>query len=61
MRDDDREEIVRKRLDVYHQQTEPLVNFYKSLEGDSAPAFVEVSGMGSLEAIREQLINSLTG
>ena len=51
-RDDDREETVRKRLAVYHEQTQPLVDFYKTLEG---PAHHSVAGVGSVEYITKQI------
>jgi adenylate kinase len=55
-RDDDREAIVRKRLDVYHAQTAPLVAYYRdwSATGDPrAPRYRKVDGMGSVDAIRQ--------
>lgn len=61
-RDDDKEETVRKRLAVYHEQTEPLVNFYKKLEKQSAtgqPSFQRVDGCGDMETIRERVMNAL--
>ncbi|MDO3385103.1 adenylate kinase [Gilvimarinus sp. SDUM040013] len=57
-REDDKEETVRKRLSVYHEQTKPLVEFYQSLKaekGDAAPSFTKVAGVGSVDSIREQL------
>jgi len=51
-RDDDLEETVRKRLAVYHEQTQPLVDFYKTLEG---PAHHSVAGVGSVEDITKQI------
>lgn len=57
-REDDKEETVRKRLEVYHEQTKPLVNFYKDLEssGNSkAPKYSRISGVGSIDDIRSQL------
>ena len=51
-RDDDREETVRKRLAVYHEQTQPLVDFYKTLEG---PAHHSIAGVGSVEDITKQI------
>src|SRR5574340_198593 len=54
-RDDDKEETVKKRLDVYHAQTEPLVAYYSSwaAAGDKrAPKYVKVSGIGKVEEIR---------
>ena len=58
-RDDDKEETVRKRLDVYHEQTEPLVEFYKHLpdqQGESAPNYHRIDGVGTVEAIKQQLL-----
>ena len=63
-RDDDREEIVRKRLDVYHAQTKPLVDFYAnwSAEGDGkAPRYARVPGVGSVEEIRDRVFSALAG
>ncbi|MEQ9465514.1 MAG: adenylate kinase [Haliea sp.] len=54
-RDDDKEDTVRKRLDVYQQQTRPLVNFYQSMSGDGAPACHRVEGVGSVEDIRRKV------
>ncbi len=54
-RDDDREDTVKKRLDVYHAQTEPLVAYYAgwTASGDArAPRYRKVQGMGSVETIR---------
>jgi len=61
-RDDDKEETVRARLAVYHEQTEPLIQYYASWaeRGDAgAPAYIKVDGVGSLESVREQIIGSL--
>ena len=61
-RDDDKEETVKKRLDVYHQQTEPLIDYYKKWEasGDSdAPKYIHINGVGSLESISNQIISEL--
>lgn len=61
-RDDDSEVTVRKRLDVYHQQTEPLVEFYTrwSALGDArAPKHRKVDGMGGVEAIRDACLAAL--
>lgn len=63
-RDDDLEEIVRKRLDVYHAQTKPLVEFYSgwAAEGDGrAPRYVRVAGVGSVEEIRDRVFSALAG
>lgn len=57
-RDDDKEEVVRKRLYVYHQQTEPLIDFYKHLSTSNkpnAPIFARINGVGTLEEIRDRI------
>ena len=61
-RDDDREEIVLKRLEVYHNQTEALVGFYTKLAesgAPSAPKYRSISGLGSIEAITERIFDAL--
>jgi adenylate kinase len=58
-RDDDREETVRKRLAVYHEQTSPLVAFYREMKGERAPACHRVEGVGSVEAIRDRVFEAL--
>ncbi len=53
-RDDDKEETVKKRLDVYHSQTKPLVEYYSkwAASGDAkAPKVRKISGLGAVEAI----------
>ena len=62
-RDDDREETVKKRLDVYQAQTRPLVDFYgrwASTGTQGAPKYRKISGQGSVEAIRDRAIAALT-
>ncbi len=57
-REDDTEETVRKRLSVYHEQTEPLVDFYSNLEsqGDApAAVFTKVPGIGSVDEIKKRV------
>lgn len=60
-RPDDSEETVRNRLDVYHKQTKPLVNFYTELatSGNPAPTFSSVSGLGLLSDVQERLVEVL--
>ncbi|HSD54939.1 MAG TPA: nucleoside monophosphate kinase, partial [Burkholderiales bacterium] len=56
-RDDDREETVRKRLEVYHAQTRALVDYFAkwAATGDPrAPRYRKISGVGSVEDIRER-------
>lgn len=61
-RDDDQEETVKKRLDVYHAQTEPLVKYYgdwgKSGEA-GAPKYVKVAGVGKVDGIRDSIFAAL--
>lgn len=59
-RPDDSEETVRNRLDVYHKQTKPLVNFYTELatSGNPAPTFSSVSGLGLLSDVQERLVEA---
>jgi adenylate kinase len=59
LRDDDAEETVRKRLQVYHEQTSPLVNFYQDMKGEAAPRYHRVMGVGSVDEIRETLFSAL--
>jgi adenylate kinase len=62
-RDDDREETVRKRLDVYRAQTRPLVEYYGrwAASGDArAPRFRRISGVGTVEEIQRRVAAALT-
>lgn len=59
---DDSEETVRNRLEIYHEQTEPLVAFYEAqLEGDvkSAPRNVRVDGIGALDDVQRRITAAL--
>ncbi|HSF47879.1 MAG TPA: adenylate kinase [Burkholderiales bacterium] len=61
-REDDKEETVRKRLAVYHDQTKPLVDYYSKWErsGDArAPKVLNVPGVGSVEEIRDRVFAAL--
>ncbi|MGD9943365.1 MAG: adenylate kinase [Burkholderiaceae bacterium] len=61
-RDDDREETVRKRLDVYHSQTRPLVDYYSAWAGTgdpAAPAYRKISGLGSVDEITARAFDAL--
>jgi adenylate kinase len=59
-RDDDLEETVRKRLEVYHSQTSPLIDFYQNMTGDDAPAYHRIAGVGSVEEIRDKVFAALS-
>ena len=61
-RDDDREETVKKRLDVYRQQTRPLVDYYGrwAAAGEpAAPKYRRISGLGPVDEIRERVLAAL--
>jgi adenylate kinase len=58
-REDDKEETVRKRLRIYHEQTEPLVNFYKNIGGANAPRYARIEGVGSVSEIRDRIFAAL--
>jgi adenylate kinase len=58
-RDDDTEDTVRKRLEIYHSQTSPLVDFYQNMAGGDAPAYHCVPGVGSVENIRDLVFAEL--
>lgn len=61
-RDDDKEETVKKRLDVYHAQTKPLVEYYSTwaASGDAkAPKVRKISGLGAVDAITARAFDAL--
>jgi len=61
-RDDDKEETVRKRLEVYHEQTEPLIDYYLKWSingGTSAPHYIKIAGIGTVEEIRDLIFAAL--
>ena len=61
-RDDDKEDTVRKRLDVYQAQTRPLVDYYSNwaATGDAAaPKYRKISGVGSVDEIRGRILEAL--
>ena len=61
-RDDDKEETVKKRLDVYSAQTRPLVDYYSNwakADPAAAPKYRAISGMGSVDDITERAFAAL--
>lgn len=61
-RDDDKEETVKNRLAVYHEQTEPLIAYYRNYADSGrqhAPVYLSIAGVGSVENIREKILASL--
>jgi adenylate kinase len=62
-REDDKEETVKKRLDVYSAQTRPLVDYYSQWarsEPDAAPKYRAISGTGSVDAITARAFEALS-
>jgi adenylate kinase len=61
-RADDHEDTVKKRLEIYHRQTEPLVEYYArwSAQGDrKAPRYHRVDGQGKVEEVRDRIFAAL--
>ena len=58
-RDDDREETVKNRLDVYHKQTAVLIGFYSRLTGDNAPRYIKIDGTQPVEAVKAAVLSAL--
>lgn len=60
-RDDDQEETVKARLNIYHEQTEPLVSFYTELatSSDGKVGYHKIAGIGSVDDIRDSIFNAL--
>jgi len=62
-RDDDREETVKKRLEVYRAQTRPLVDYYGTWAASGeprAPRYRKISGLGSVEEIKRRVFAALS-
>jgi len=62
-RDDDKEETVRKRLEVYQSQTRPLVDYYSkwAATGDAgAPRYRKIDGTGSVDEITARALAALS-
>ena len=63
-REDDKEETVRKRLDVYNAQTRPLVDYYSSWakqDPAAAPKYRAISGTGTVDEITQRALQALAG
>jgi adenylate kinase len=60
-REDDQESTVRNRLNIYHQQTKPLVNFYTDLAvtGQQTPIFASIDGLGLLADVQSRIVSVL--
>ena len=63
-RDDDQEDTVRERLNVYHEQTEPLIAYYSKWAdagGEGAPRYIKINGIGKVDEIRDAIYAGLDG
>ncbi len=61
-REDDKEATIRKRLEIYHNQTAPLVGYYQdwaAQDAAAAPEYLRVEGVGSLDEIRDRILDQL--
>lgn len=61
-RNDDTEETVAKRLAVYHEQTKPLIEFYRNHAADSKngkPKFTRVSGLGNVNEVFNRIVSAI--
>ena len=62
-REDDKEETVRNRLKVYHEQTSPLIEYYTRLSSQksgAAPKYIQVNGMGDINDIKQSIFAGLS-
>ncbi|MCG8343408.1 MAG: adenylate kinase [Chlorobiales bacterium] len=61
-REDDSEETVRKRLDIYHKETAPLIEYYRKWGQNcdpNAPRFSSIKGTGSVDEIKDKILSVL--
>lgn len=60
-RDDDKEETVKRRLQIYHSQTSPLIDFYSNLQknGNNSPKYISIEGSKSVTSIRDDIFGIL--
>lgn len=60
-RDDDKEETVKKRLEVYSAQTQPLIEFYSNLASkDSSLRYIKADGTAEIEQVKQAILEALT-
>lgn len=62
LRQDDQPDTVKERLNVYHAQTQPLIEYYSTWQTSGeqhAPRYCKVSGTGSVEQIRDRVFAAL--
>jgi adenylate kinase len=61
-REDDKETVVRERLRVYHEKTEPLINYYKELAAKKITKplhYIRINGMGKIEEIQQRIFSAI--
>ncbi|RTZ58146.1 MAG: adenylate kinase, partial [Gammaproteobacteria bacterium] len=58
-RDDDQEETVKERLKIYHDQTEPLIEFYSKEADAGGLKYIKVNGVGGVDEIRDAIFSGL--
>jgi adenylate kinase len=59
-RDDDKEEVVKDRLKVYHDQTEPLIDYYKAQsEKNPSIKYIKVDGTKDIKEVEENIVSQL--
>jgi len=62
VRADDQADTVKARLDIYHEQTEPLIKYYTDYSNsgeDSSPVYVTIDGVGTVKGIRDSIFAGL--
>lgn len=59
-REDDREETVRHRLEVYHKQTKPLIGFYQNMVANGSLQYHQIAGVGTVDEITANLLTALS-
>lgn len=58
-RSDDQEDTIRHRLTVYHQQTKPLIQYYQQQQSASAPVYIKIEGVGSVDEVSERIFKAI--
>ena len=61
-RSDDHEETIRKRLAIYHQQTEPLINYYvqaRQKHSGNTPIYIKIDGIGTVDEVSKRIFDAI--
>lgn len=58
-RPDDREEVIRQRLEAYHKMTATLITYYRDMKDASAPKYIQVDGTQKIDAVKDAIIAQL--